>query len=192
MSDINDMNSPDEKPEIDYANLPYMSREGVQAEGNFKFLTRSLFLESAPDDKQHLSIWCLSEHEIWVPTEERWLPSAWMAYINAKSEYDALMKICGNIRQWEALKKCHWFAPYYEQWTEEQSCIQRDMVKTALIEGVESGGSGYTAAAKQVLQMIDGKQSGRPKKKKEDDSQHKASKVQNDSERVAHLFGEDS
>lgn len=178
-----------EKPNIDYANLPYLSREGIQSEGNNRFLTRTLFLESSPGDKQHMSLWCLSEHEIYVPTENRWVPSAWLAYINAESEYDALMKICGNIRQWEAIKLCTWFKPYYEQWVEEQECLQELEVRRALLEGIRSGKAGYTAAAKQLMQMIQGKKSGRPKKRAYQDRSKKEDAVDKDAGRVAHLFG---
>lgn len=154
------------RPVIDYANLPHLPREGIQSEGNFKYATRSLFLETAPtEEKEKLAVWCLSEHEVYA--HGRWYPSAWMAYIHAADEYDALRKICGNVKQWNEIKKMK--APknmveLISMWAEEQAFMQRSSLREALLKTALERGQGSTAATKMALQMIDTPIRGRPKK----------------------------
>lgn len=156
------------RPIIDYANLPHLPREGIQAQGNFKYATRSLFMETAPDDRAPDALWCISEHEIFA--YGKWYPSAWMVYIHATDEYDALRKICGNVKQWNHivifLEK--WRKGLLESWQQEQAFLQRSKLKETLTRGALSGDPGYTAAAKMLLTMIDGpRKRGRPSKAKE-------------------------
>ncbi len=157
-----------ERPTIDYCNLPYLPREGIQTEGNNAYVTRSLFLETAKTSHEEGALWCLSEHEIYA--HGRWYPSAWMAYIYATDEYDALRKICGNVKQWELIKE--FLAKYrvgmFEAWQLEQNFVQKSKIRETLIRGATSGMPGYTAAAKLVLAMLDGPaKRGRPKKVEE-------------------------
>lgn len=157
-----------ERPIIDYANLPYLPREGIQTPGNNAWATRSLFLETSREEDETKALWCLSEHEVFA--HGRWYPSAWMAYIHAADEYDALRKICGNVKQWDHIKKFldKWRAGMFSMWCAEQAYVQRSVLKQRLLDGAFSEGPGYTAAIKMLLQMIDGpKQVGRPKKEKE-------------------------
>ena len=159
-----------ERPVIDYANLPYLPREGIQAAGNYKYATRSMFLETALPERKELALWCLAEHEIFA--YGRWYPSAWMVYIHATDEYDALRKLCGNVRQWEhikAMKLPKDMSVLLENWQIEQAYLQRSALKERLTRGALSGAPGYTAAAKMLLQMIDAPaKRGRPKKAKEE------------------------
>lgn len=157
-----------ERPTIDYANLPYLPREGIQTAGNNAWATRSLFLETATAEFEEQARWCVSEHEIFA--HGKWYPSAWMVYIHAADEYDALRKICGNVKQWEHIKKFldKWRKGMFEMWVAEQAYVQRSILKQRLMNGALSAAPGYTAAAKMLLQMIDGpKKVGRPKKEPE-------------------------
>jgi len=156
------------KPVIDYANLPHLPREGIQTAGNNAWSTRSLFLETALPQHETTALWCLSEHEVFA--HGRWYPSAWMAYIHATDEYDALRKICGNVKQWEHIKSflAKHRPNHLDMWQTEQAYIQRSKIKDRLLKEVMAGGSGYTSAARIVLQMLEGQgKPGRPKKEKE-------------------------
>lgn len=180
-----------ERPMIDYENLPYLPREGIQAAGNNKFATRSLFLETANPEHKADAPWCLSEHEIYA--FGRWYPSAWMAYIHATDEYDALRKICGNVRQWEAVKKMTQpkdFTVILENWKLEQAYMQKSKMRDTLYRHAVSGGKGFSASARLVLQMIDGqKPMGRPKKEKPAADKETPSRVGEDHDRLVELFG---
>lgn len=166
-----------ERPTIDYANLPYLPREGIQAAGSNRYLTRSLFIETAPDDAKHEALWTMAEHEVWA--YGRWFPSAWMTYIYATDEYDAIRKLVGNVRQWEHVKAM--FAKVgrghiLEAWEAEQRLLQRSRIRAALEKtAVVPGAPGQTAAAKQLLAMLDGpKKRGRPAGEKPDEGKAKA------------------
>ena len=172
-----------ERPEIDYRNLPHLPREGVQTAGNNAYATRSLFLETAKPDHEKQALWCLSEHEIFA--HGRWYPSAWMAFIYATDEYDALRKICGNVKQWELIKAFldKWRKGVYDSWVMEQGYVQKSCIRQTLLQGALSGDPGYTAAARMVLQMLDGPgKVGRPKK--EDGEAPKDAGVSDDANRI--------
>lgn len=181
--------SPTTRPEYDYINWPHAPREGYQDKGNNKFLTRGLFLETAKPENEKDAVWCLSEHEVFA--HGRWYPSAWMVYIHAVDEYDALRKICGNVRQWERIKEMRQpkdFSLILEDWQAEQAMIQKAALRTTMLNHCKLGEPGYTAAAKMVLAMIDGKAPrGRPVKAKAP-STGGSIEVDDDHERVAELF----
>lgn len=157
-----------ERPVIDYAALPHLPREGVQTPGNNRYMTRSLFIETAStEDQKANALWTMAEHEVWA--YGKWYPSAWMAYIHATDEYDALRKICGNVRQWECIKemfekvgRLHTL----EAWQAEQTYLQRSRIRAALERtAIVPGAPGQTAAAKMLLALVDGPaKRGRPKK----------------------------
>lgn len=159
------MTYPD-RPTIDYPNLPYLPREGIQTAGNNHYATRSLFIETAPTDEvKAKALWTMAEHEVYA--YGRWFPSAWMVYIHAVDEYDALRKLCGNVRQWEHVKAMFpkvGRGHILEAWEAEQRYLQRSRIRGALEKtAVVPGAPGQTAAAKQLLSMIDGPaKRGRP------------------------------
>ncbi len=162
----------DDRPLTDYENLPYLPREGIQRANN-RFATASLFLETADSDKEDQALWCLSEHEIFA--NGKWYLSAQMVYIYATDEYDALRKICGNVRQWEYIKKMYLqnkMGTFEEKmlpdWQLEQAYVQRSRLRATLFDAAKGERTGYTAAAKMLLQMIDAPMKGRPKKEKKD------------------------
>lgn len=182
------------KPDFDYPSMPFLSREGIQGRGKSKFLTRSLFLETCDPEMYDSVVWCLSEHEIYCPDLKRWIPSAWMVYLYATDEYDALRKICGNVRQWEAIKKMttnsgRKMIDVIGDWQAEQSMIQRGAIRDTLLRGAISGSPGYTAAAKMLLQIIDAPVRGRPVKNKDKQPQEvQDAAAADDAGRLSHLF----
>lgn len=175
-----------EKPEFDYPHWSYQSREGIQSAGNYKYMTDSLFIERAPDPKT--ALYTMDEHERYVPELGKWLPSAWLIYIHATDEYDALRKLVGNVRHWETLKVVPWFASKLEQWQAEHAYLQRSLIRDALMSKLQFKGD--VAAGRTLLQMIDNTlgAKGRPKKEKPDNGPS-AADLAADGERVAHLFG---
>lgn len=173
-----------DRPIIDYPNLPYLSREGIYTSNN-NYATRSLFLETAREDMKPDALWTLAETEVFA--HDRWFPSAWMAYIHATDEYDALRKICGNVRQWEHIKamfektgRTHTL----DAWVAEQVYLQKSKLRHTLTIGALSGGPGYTAAAKMLLAILDGPaKRGRPKTEKPKDDEKEAA-VSEDAARI--------
>lgn len=158
-------------PLIDYADLPYLPRQGIQAPGNYKYATRSLFLETAPDEEaKQRAMWCLAEHE--VLAYGRWYPSAWMTFIHATDEYDALRKICGNVRQWEHIKDMRVASKgaarfedcLLQDWRTEQAYLQRSRLREALLATAVGGGPSSVTAIRTLLPLIDNPVRGRPKK----------------------------
>jgi hypothetical protein len=147
------MFDPDTLPEFDYENWPYAPRCGFQSEGNQKYLTKSLFVETCPNHQLHYARYMLQEHELWLPERNCWVPSGWLIFINARDEYDAMRKICGNPHQWEALKSAAWFQRHLEQWEAERKMLVASQIKTKLMKILESGKGGATSAAKQLADM---------------------------------------
>lgn len=164
------------KPTFDYAAFPPLPREGIQSEGNNKYVTVGLFLETAHENRMEHVRWCLSEHEIFCPAQNRWIPSAWCLYLASKDEYDAMRKMVGNVYQWETLKKLDWFKQKLEMWQLEHSMATRMTIRDALMRKVYEGGSGDVAAAKLLLEKFNvegdiSKKRGRPKKEREETAQ---------------------
>lgn len=165
------------QPIFDYAKFPHLKREGILSEGNNKFMTLSLFLETCPKGKEAEIRWCLSESEQYCEVTERWIPSAWMCFLFADNEYDAMRKIVGNVRQWEQLKSLKWFKEKYALWEEERLMMQTSTIQQSLLLSVQSGGAGSVSAAKMLMEQFNGaegkKKVGRPVKQKSQDESDK-------------------
>lgn len=180
----------DTKPHFNYAEFPHLSREGILSEGNSKFRTVSLFLETCPKGKEDEVLWCLSETEQWCEASDRWVPSAWMCYLYADNEYDAMRKIVGNIRQWEILKELKWFKEKFAMWEAEQDMMIKSNIKSALAGIVTAGAQGSTGAAKMLLDYFGTtvkKGKGRPVKEKEDNTTPEDKDVNDDLARITPL-----
>lgn len=189
--DIFNYTDEDARPTIDYANLPHMAREGIQAGGNNHYVTRGLFIETAPNEEAKKSaLWTLAEHEVYA--YGKWYPSAWMAFIHSIDEYDAARKICGNLRQWELILQMlenRGRGHTLESWRAEWSALQRSILRQSLMLTALHGGSGATAAVKQLLAMTDPPQKpGRPANKtkptKTEQEKGLKDKVEEDAARV--------
>lgn len=161
---------------FNYKEFPHLKREGILSEGNNKFMTLSLFLETCPKGKEKEVRWCLSESEQYCEVTERWIPSAWMCFIFADNEYDAMRKIVGNVRQWEQLKSLKWFKEKYALWEEERQMMQTSTIQQSLILTVQSGGAGSVSAAKMLMEQFttgEKKKVGRPTKQKTQSEEEK-------------------
>lgn len=172
---------------FDYRKFPHLSREGILADTNNKFRTVSLFLETCPKGSEHEVMWCLSETEQYCEVTQRWIPSAWMVYIYADNEYDAMRKIVGNVRQWETLTKLKWFKEKYSMWVQEQQMMQKSVIKSALMLTVLSGANGTVSAAKMLMDQFGtnvAKGAGRPSPKEKPEANDD---VQDDFERIVPL-----
>lgn len=169
----------DYKPPFNYVGMPHLPRSGFQIGQQCHYATKGLFLETATPEYVETAPWTLAEEAQFA--HNRWYPSAWMIYIYASDEYDALRKLCGSVKQWEKVSSMYMngSSSTFEElmlrhWRTEQTQMQRLALKTTLTEGALSGKAGYTSAAKMLLQMIDAPARGRPKKdrskKKDDDA----------------------
>lgn len=161
------MDNENEKPNIDYAKMPFQPRDGVQGKGKGKYLTKSLFLETSALEAKPDALWTLQEHEVFA--FGKWYPSAWMIYIHAVDEYDALRKICGNVKQWERIKSMREpknMEDVIGMWHTEWNYLQRTRIREQLEVAARVDGS--VTAMRTMLQLLDGpKPMGRPKKVKE-------------------------
>lgn len=158
-------------------NLPKPPRTGYRASTNRNFRTRSLFVETHDGtDEKEPPVWSLSP-------EDGDYPSAHQVFINSTDEYDAALKIVGNVEQWERLCELKWFSEYVELWRREQVMLQKSRVRAALFDVLEMEmGSKVVGAATRLLAELNGKGSvGRPKKsppkKVVDDSEEDHSRV---------------
>lgn len=155
-------------PLFDYANWPYSPRTGYQDPKNNKYLTRSLFVETCHNHQIEKARYMLGEHDLYIPAREETLPSAWLIYIHADDEYDAMRKLVGNPHQWEALKNTEWFPKWLDQWEAERKMKVASELRTNLSSIVRRGEGGATAAAKLIMDLDSLKTApvakGRPRK----------------------------
>jgi len=145
------MHNKDNPVVFNYKEFPHLPRSGIHAESNLRFRTVSLFLETCPKGSEDEVKWSLSETEQWCEVTQRWIPSAWMCYIYAENEYDAMRKIVGNIRQWEMLKGLKWFKEKFSMWEAEQDMMIKATIRSSLERTVLEGGQGSTTASKMLL-----------------------------------------
>lgn len=166
--------------QFNYIEWPHRDREGIQAAGNYKYMTDSLFVERAPDPTT--ALYTLQEHEVFK--HGKWYPSAWMIYIHSTDEYDALRKLVGNVKHWEALKKTVWFKEVLEQWQLEHAYLQKMAVRNTALSVALSGAPGCTAAMRIVLGMIDENIQKRGRPKKQPDAPDHSAEIEADARRL--------
>ncbi len=154
-------------PKWDYATWPYAPREGIQSEGNNRYITQALFLETAREGQMKYVRYVLDDHDIYCPDLGRWIPSARLVYIHAADEYEAIRKLVGNLQHWERLLDLPALADVIDDWRAEQKHIQRLHIKEMLTETLDRGEQGSVTAARTLLQMIDKNPVGRPKKERQ-------------------------
>lgn len=175
-----------EQPKFDYRSMPHLHRLGQwTTSGNYKMLTQSLFVEKCPDGLEEYTLWTLKEDAVYSKKHGKWFPSAWLVFINADDEYDAAMKIVGNLKQWELLKSLKWFDNYYQNWYEEWRILTLNTMRNNLMDTALNGSAGAVTAARTIIQLLDQKNpTGRPKKVKEPD---KSEGEEEDMERILRL-----
>lgn len=146
-----------------------------------KTKTRTIFFETSnPDLRDKYPPRFTLKLEAHKPDDwHEELPSAYQVYMNANSEYEAAIQICGNFKDWEILCRTKWFmkgrlAPavtHYglEMWREHKRLKDIDEQIRNLKTKAENGD---TAAAKAVIQLLKEAEkttkAGRPQKDKED------------------------
>ena len=170
----------------DYGNMPELSRDGIKnAQG--KFLTLGLFYETANSESNTPPLWTLGETEVYHEASKKWLPSAYMTYLACNSEYEAMRRIVGCVRQWEMLKKLAWFSEALGDWRYEQAEKQKAQAKQVLMDQIAEGN---LQSAKALFALLDKEASpgpGRPKKK--DDKKDEGEDINNDLARIIPIRG---
>lgn len=150
---------------FNYYAMPDLSRDGIKSSQG-KFLTIGLFAETALPDAQTPPHFCLGENEVYHEPTGRWLPSAYLTYLACKSEYEAMRKIVGSIRQWEMLKKLAWFQECLSEWRYEQAEIQKAKAKEVLLDQIAEGNLQAAKALFAQLEKESKPPVGRPAKVK--------------------------
>ena len=106
--------------------------------------TESLFIDTFKTElyeKGYEPVWTMR------PYEHKGCPSAYQVYMEADSEYDAAMKITGDMRHWRKLCTLKWFmegAPtgYYEglkQWRLDKAAKEATKVLNLIKNKAEEG-----------------------------------------------------
>lgn len=90
------------------------------------------------------------------------LPSAYEIYMHSIDEFDAALKLVGNLRHWRRLLRLKWFqegrAGHFEgliQWREDMAARDYSLAKGMLIEEMVNGD---TTVAKKFLDKFKGAQ----------------------------------
>lgn len=143
-------------------------------------LTRALFFETSDPDKRdkYPPKWTLKREDYQPEGFDKALPSAYQAYMNSNSEFEAAMTICGDLHEWEILCRTKWFMKGHikpaichiglETWREHKRLKDIDeQIKNLKVKA----DAGDTAAAKAIIQLLKEAEkttkAGRPKKDKE-------------------------
>lgn len=137
-----------------------------------RFLTQALFLETYKPELGYKPLYSMKPDENKVG-----LPSAREIYMTSVDEYDAMMKLVGNIDHWNRLTgvnakgeyQCRWFMLGTDEfdglldWREEMRMRDECFAKAIL---QEQASNGSIPAAKALLELTKSKGSvGRPSNK---------------------------
>lgn len=146
--------------------------QAILKDGGGRFLTQALFLETYRHELSYKPIYTLNHVD-----KKTHLPSARLIYINSTDEYDAALKLVGNIDHWirltgknkEGNYQCNWFMhgnEYFEgvlRWREDMALRDDSFAKMILREQAVLGN---VSAAKALLEHNKGKSgAGRPSNK---------------------------
>lgn len=133
-----------------------------------RYLTQALFYETARPDTPYQAIYCMGE-------SKKGLPSARDIYLESIDEYDAALKLVGDLGHWRRLTSqnergeysCNWFMMGTEafegllQWREDMRLRDESMAKARLMEQSDLGN---VTAAKALMEASKVKNNaGRPK-----------------------------
>lgn len=123
---------------------------------NGRFMTRQIFVEHCDKEKKDLPpLYTLKQ-------EDGEYPSAYKIYMESVDEYDAAIKLVGNLTRWEYLSKGVLFEPHLETWRRHMKLRDESMAKKVLLDNVEKG---QTTAANSLKSWDKAKKTkGRPKK----------------------------
>ena len=126
-----------------------------------RFAVRALFWEmSTPDTRAKLPPLFTLKMEA-----AHGLPSAYQVYMDSVDEYDAAMKIAGNMKNWRKLCNCAWFMDGsvevshegLKQWREDMEARDKSKAKAQLLEKALEG-------SVQAVTKIYGIEGKKPKK----------------------------
>ncbi len=135
---------------------------------NNRFLVRAIFWElSTPERREVIPPLYTLKVE-----SAHGLPSAYQIYMDSVDEYEAGMKIAGNMKNWRALCKSTWFMIGYSehgheglrQWRKDMEARDKSLAKIQLKEKAEGGN---VAAMTKLYNMSPNKTDNRLKKKEE-------------------------
>lgn len=154
-----------DRPKFDYASWPMAPAEGFKSEGNNLWCTQSLFLETtrhSPGGIHPAPLYTLGDVEKWSDEWGIWVPSARMIYVYSSGEFDAMRKLAGSFKGWQALCSLKWFNNELINWQAEWKMREANEARTLL-----KSHAGVTAsAAKALWDDAKGQAKGRPKKAK--------------------------
>lgn len=133
--------------------------------------TESLFLETVAPDiaKRYPPVYTMRGYD------RKGCQSAYQIYMNSTNEYEAAMKIVGDMRHWRKLCGLKWFMEGNErqsfdglnQWREDKAMKDQAEAISQLKEQAENGN---VNAQKTLLDISSGKKkpgAGRPKKQED-------------------------
>jgi len=127
---------------------------------NGKFLVRSIFWEgnSTEERKKYPPLYTLKQAPMYDNKQQKDLPSAYCIYMESVDEYDAAIKLVGNMKNWGLLSTSPWFLEgggantYMHEglkvWREHMRMRDASAAKKALQVKMKDGD---TTAAKAVL-----------------------------------------
>lgn len=103
--------------------------------------------------------------------EYKGLPSAYLIYMNSVDEYDAALKLVGNLDHWRILTSCEWFIepdPDHmftglAQWREDMKQRDASIAKAVLMKNAMKGDTN-AAKAMMAIDKETKKERGRPTK----------------------------
>lgn len=148
-----------------------------------RYLTQALFHETARPDTPYQALYCMGE-------ARSGLPSARDIYLESVDEYDAALKLVGDLGHWRRLTaqndngdySCNWFMLGNEsfegllQWREDMRLRDESLAKAKLIEQAENGN---VAAAKALIEASKVKDRvGRPTKQTSDKDRKRAATLE--------------
>ena len=151
---------------FDYSGWGRAPAKGIRG-GNHNFLMGALFYDV--EYREDLAQYVLSA-EAYQNGEGKWFPSAYQIVVYASDEYDAMLKLVGNMEQWDRLKELEWFATWLERALREQEARLMCAIRQAMIEKAVMGDNQAARTILAIDKDTKKKPVGRPKGsgKKED------------------------
>jgi len=120
--------------------------------------TRALFIDHL-SSSEFEPLYTMQPHE--VQKGGKTYPSAYQVYMHSVDEYDAAMKLVGNMTHWRKLMGCDWFmkggianiASGLEDWRKDMQERDKSAAKKTLIEAQADG----NVTAARYLHELGGK-----------------------------------
>lgn len=139
---------------FDYSGWKPSPPRGIRG-GNSNYLLGSLFYDQTW--QEDLAVYVMGAEAYQTPNG-KWLPSAYQILLHSSDEYDAMIKLVGNLEQWDRLKDLEWFSKWLERGLREQEARVTSKIRQAMLAKALDGDS---ASARTVL-AIDKEKSKKP------------------------------